>query len=347
MLYRFLWLGTALLLAGCGSVGYYAQSVRGQLAIWHQARPISDWLAEPATDNALRNQLELAVRLRAFASEKLALPDNDSYTLYADLKRRYVAWNVFAATEFSVEPVTWCYPVIGCAAYRGYFSEAAAREFAESLRGQGKDVFVGGVPAYSTLGWFDDPLLNTVIHYPDAELAALIFHELTHQVVYVKGDTAFNESFATAVELEGTRRWFAAAEQPQLALAHRTVQQRERVVVELILKFREQLEELYQSGLAVDQMRARKASLFDALRRAYADTKAGWPGYRAFDAWFARDLNNAHLVALGAYHRHVPAFEALLRAAGGDLPEFYARVKELAELDPGERETRLAGLAAR
>src|SRR3954465_2418144 len=199
-----------LLLGGCETLSYYKQAIGGQLEILHAARPIDTWLADPGTPAALRERLQLAQRIRGFASTQLALPDNASYASYAELGRAYVVWNVFAAPRLSVEPKKECFPFTGCVSYRGFFSEEDARRHVEGLQAEGYDVYVGGVVAYSTLGWFNDPLLSTFIRYPEAQLARLVFHELAHQVVYAHDDTAFNESFAVAVEEEGVKRWLQA-----------------------------------------------------------------------------------------------------------------------------------------
>ena len=204
-------------LGGCTNLGYYYQAVEGQMQIWHRSRPIKQVIDDAQTPAQIRERLELVLRVRDFASAELALPDNGSYRKYADVERPFVVWNAFAAGEFSVAPKEWCFLFAGCVGYRGYFSQAGAERFAEDLKRQGLDVFVAGIPAYSTLGWFDDPVLNTVVRYPDAQLAQLIFHELAHQVFYVAGDTMFNESFAVAVELEGVDRWLARDGDPSLA----------------------------------------------------------------------------------------------------------------------------------
>src|SRR5687767_14758623 len=204
------WLAAILclaLIAGCQSLAYYTQAIGGHLKVLAQARPVEDWLTDPATPPELKERLQTARRIREFASKTLKLPENNSYLAYADLERPYVVWNVFAAPEFSVEPRAECFPFAGCVSYRGFYSEHDARRHAEKLRAAGYDVYVGGVPAYSTLGWSDDPLLSTFIRYPDAQLARLVFHELAHQLVYAKNDTTFNESFAVAVEEEGVKRW--------------------------------------------------------------------------------------------------------------------------------------------
>jgi len=331
----------ALAAAGCSDLGYYAQSVRGQAALLLSARPIEAVAANPQTAPALRRQLELARRIRAFAARELALPDNASYTAYVALDRPYVVWNVFAAPAYSTRPLRWCYPVAGCLAYRGYFDEDDARAFAAGLAAAGRDVYVGGVPAYSTLGWFDDPLPSSVMGYDEGQLAGLIFHELAHQVVYVSGQTTFNESLATVVEMEGTDRWFAATGQPEAARAYRQQRAREQQVIALLLQYRDRLEREAYAADGDGQRAAAKTRLLGELDAAYAALTANWGAPRPFSAWFPGRVNNANLAALGAYHDDVPALRALLDSLGGDLPAFYDRVRELARLPQAERNRRL------
>lgn len=333
--------GALLAVAGCTQLGYYAQSVRGQLDIWRREQPIETLIEDPASSPTLREKLALALKAREFASRELGLPQNDSYRRYADLERPYVVWNVYAAPEFSLQPVQWCFAMAGCVSYRGYFAKADADAFAAAAASQGHDVHVGGVPAYSTLGWFADPVLNTFIHYPAAEMARLIFHELSHQVVYVKDDTVFNESFAVTVEREGLRRWLArhGSAQDQQALAQ--LQDYRKGFLSLIAAYRERLGQLYQQRIAPDAMRASKRQLFTQMRRDYEALKASWGGYAGYDRWFAQTPNNALLASVSIYTQKVPAFEAMLAENGGDLPKFYAAVKALARLDKPAREAAL------
>lgn len=346
-----------LALASCSAVRYTGQAVWGQTRILAAQKPIEKLLADPKTPETLRRQLETVLEIREFAVEKLKLPDNGSYTTFVELapaegqegRRRSVVWNVVAAPELEVAPIVWCFPVAGCVSYRGYFSEQGARRYATRLERKGYDVAVSGAAAYSTLGWFRDPVLSTVIDYPPIDLAGLLFHELAHQVVYVADDTRFNESFATAVELAGVRRFLAATGQdPELLAAYRERKHREEQFVGLVLEYRSRLQELYASEAPAQEKRRLKEATFKALRHAYREKlRAGWDAERSpqavafYDAWFERDLGNAHLAQIGAYHDLVPAFERLLEEVDGDLERFYAEVGELAELPPEERETRL------
>ncbi|WP_372524125.1 aminopeptidase [Sulfuricaulis sp.] len=324
-------------LTGCASPLYYAQAVSGQMEILTKRRPIEELLADPATPLDVRQQLELARHLREFASRELLLPDNRSYRTYADLERPYAVWDVFAAPELSLEPKHWCFIVAGCVPYRGYFARDKADQFAASLKQKGYDVYVGGVPAYSTLGWFDDPVLNTFIHRSEAELAGLLFHELAHQKIYVSGDSAFNESFATVVELEGVKRWFEHQGTVQQTEAYRQKIKRREEFNTLVLKHRARLKEIYASNLSDAEKRIAKMRVFGELRNDYATLKADWGGYTVFDSWFAQDLNNAHLAAIGLYSQYVAAFQALLAQHNGDLATFYREVERLAQLPPDER----------
>jgi predicted aminopeptidase len=305
--------------------------------------PITRVLDRPSTSSALRTQLQSVTVIRDFASRELGLPDNGSYRSYADVGRPYVVWNVVAAPEFSVDPKQWCYPVVGCVAYRGYFSEARARRFAARLRGEDLDVMVGGVAAYSTLGHFNDPVLNTMMSWNDVELAAIIFHELTHQLLYVPNDSSFNEALATTIEEEGVRRWLKAQGR-EADLARHAVQQAHYLkVVDLLSSTRAQLRAIYASGLAAPALRERKRAEFDSLRSSFALLKAGWGGHAPFETWFAEDLNNAQLASIATYFTCVPGFERELDAVGGDLPAFYARVRKIAKLDQKTRDAIVCG----
>ena len=337
----------AALVAGCASPAYYIQAIGGQLEILRASRPLSEAGEDQAVPAALRQRLVVAAQMRDFASRELGLPDNGSYRKYADLGRPYVTWNVFAAAPLSLEAKQWCFPIAGCVGYRGYFSEAAAREFAAGLRAGGEDVYVGGVAAYSTLGWFDDPILNTFVRYPDIELARLLFHELAHQVVYVSGDTVFNESFAVAVEEAGVTRWVEAHGTPEQHEVFVRMEQRRSDFHALIKAARDRLAHLYTGpGEPADKL-AEKAHVLAQMQvdyRAMRDDK--WGGFAGYDRWFAGDINNAKLASVGLYLDLVPAFRALLAENGNDLRRFYAAVKALAALPPEQRKARLALAAA-
>lgn len=339
---RFLF-AVALLVAlgGCTSLGYYYQAVEGQMQIWHRSRPIKQVIDDAKTPPQIRERLALVLRIREFASVELALPDNGSYRNYVDLERAFVAWNVFATGELSVAPKEWCFPFAGCVGYRGYFSQTDAKRFAEDLTRQGLDVFVTGIPAYSTLGWFDDPVLSTVLRYPDAELARLIFHELAHQVVYVAGDTMFNESFASSVELEGVDRWLQHNGDAAQREAFDLREERKTAFVALVMKYRDSLRKLYASAIPDVEKRQKKTGTFAAMKAEYLTLKASWGGFAGYDRFFAEELNNAHLVPIATYSEMVPGFRRLLAQNDGDFKRFYAAVKELGKVSKAERATRL------
>ncbi len=339
--------GLACGLGACSAVGYYSQSIEGHLEVLHAARPIDDWLADPATPDALRARLEKVRAMRRFAASDLGLPDNRSYTTYADLKRPYVVWSVFATPELSLRLRQWCFPVVGCVSYRGYYDKGAAERYAQTFRDAGDDVYVGGIPAYSTLGYTTDPVLSTFIGFPEGEVARLIFHELAHQVVYVSGDTTFNESFAVAVEEEGVKRWFAAAgrDDASPAGAYRLSVDRKRAFVSLLTTHRLALEAAYARDTDVDAKRAAKRDEFNALHDDYEaakrDPSSPLHGFDGYDRYFAQALNNANLAAVATYTQRVPAFAKLLSEQHGDLKRFYEAVADLARLPADQRNARL------
>ncbi len=343
---------TVCLMSGCSTLAYYAQAAGGHLALVNAARPVPEWLADPATPPKLRERLELSQRLRDFAVAELGEPDNASYRRYADLKRPAAVWNVVAAPELSLAAKTWCFVVVGCVAYRGYYAEADAQNEAGQLRGAGLDVAVYAVPAYSTLGRlpgerFADPLLNTFIDYAEPDLARLVFHELAHQIAFAPGDTRFNESFATAVEQLGTERWLAAHASEAARENDKRRQARRDDFRRLTQRYRGLLAELYASAGSDAERRQGKAALFAALRADHAAMKAArWDGYSGYDGWFAR-ANNASLGLVAAYDDLVPAFVRLFEREGRDFARFYAEVRRLAALPHAERDDALGAGAAR
>ncbi len=344
-----------LCLGGCTTVGYYWQSVSGHVRMLNQARPVEEWLADGATPARLKERLELARRIRAFAVTELHLPDNASYHRYADLKRPAVVWNVVAAPPFSLKLNTWCFPVVGCVGYRGYFDEREAQAEAARMRERGLEAGVYGVPAYSTLGWMNwaggDPLLNTFIHYPEGELARLIFHELAHQVVYAKDDTMFNESFATAVERLGGAQWLGTQASEAARAEYAAFNARRNEFRALTLATRRELQAIYdappgatkeagrEAGNAADDLpakAARKARAMQDFRDRYAQLKAAWGGFAGYDAWVTR-ANNATFGAQAAYDELVPGFEALFEREGRDWQRFYDAARRLAATPKEQR----------
>lgn len=344
------WLGAAAVISllmvtsGCATIGYYGQSIKGHLGVMAKAEPIEELVNDARTPPALKTKLQEVLAIRAFASGYLALADNGSYRSYADIGRPYVVWNVFAAPELSLQPKQWCFLIVGCVRYRGYYSRENAEDFAAGLRTEGYDIYVSGVPAYSTLGWFDDPVLNTMLGWSDVRLAGLIFHELAHQELFIKGDTAFNESFATAVEQVGVLRWLAAEKGPQAIANYQKRLHRRSQFEELIQGTRGRLQSLYESELSDAEKRAGKQRILEQMRNRYARLKADWGGYTGYDPWFEAPLNNARFAAVSAYGQYVPAFLALLRHKGGDLEAFYEAARRLGRLEPEERQAKLERL---
>lgn len=334
----------ATLLGGCAQLGYYAQATHGQLSLLSSAKPIDELLLEPDLDGKLRQRLAKARQIRQFAVSELGLPDNPSYKSYADLGRSFALWNVVATPELSLRPLQWCFPIAGCVSYRGYYSKDDAQQFAARLRADGYDVQVIGVPTYSTLGWFNDPVLSTFIRYPDAELARLIFHELAHQLVYVKDDTQFNESFATAVEEAGVARWFSLHGGADAQRLYAKVKARRTEFLDLLLRYRAALGANYTSVTSDDEKRRRKAEIFAELQHAYQILKTSWHGFAGYDRWFSEPLSNAHLASIATYHELVPGFAALLREKG-NFTDFYRAVIALTVTEKADRHKQLAALA--
>ncbi|MDB5802424.1 MAG: hypothetical protein JWL63_3363 [Rhodocyclales bacterium] len=337
----------AVAMAGCSGLGpgYYWQAMSGQIEVANRTQPIEEVLEAPETTPAMRERLKLVGEIRAFASRELGLPDNESYRRYADLGRASVVWNVFATPPLSMQPKTWCLPVAGCVGYLGFFSEADARARAAELKAEGMDVLVGGVPAYSTLGWFADPVLNTFVNWPEPDLARLIFHELAHQLVYAKGDTEFNESFAVTVEQAGVRRWLTAHGKQSAIVQLERSERMSGDFAALVLKHRDALMAIYVGAGSDAEKLVRKQAQIAAMRAEYEDIKRDrWGGATGYDRWFAQDINNATFASVGFYLGLVPDLTALLNAQDGDLPRFYAKVRELAKLAPAERRVALTAV---
>lgn len=329
------------LLPGCATLQWYGHLAGGQARLMLAREPVSDLLESNRTDPELHTRLGEAQRILKFAQDTLQLPVADQYSHYVDTGRERAVWALFAAPEFSLQPKEWCYPLIGCASYRGYFSRELAETEQQRLAADQFDTWIGGVRAYSTLGWFDDPLLNTFIRLETPELAALLFHELAHQVLYVPDDTGFNESFASFVEREGVRLWLESRQrtsQWDTYLQEEAMRERfHRIVADSI----RELDRLYRSELAPAQMRAAKTSLMNQLRQTYAEEVSVAPAFKRYAAWFEGPLNNAKLSTVTTYQRWVSEFERLFIASGRDFKRFYAAVQEIAKLDKDSRHTAL------
>lgn len=334
------------LAAGCSSVSYVAQAAWGQTRVLAARRPLDRVIADPHTAPELRGQLELISQLRAFAAGPLAMGDVRGFEDYAALGRSHAVWNVVATPEFSLRPLNWCFPVAGCVSYRGYFARDAAERFAAGLARRGLDTHVYGVAAYSTLGWFEDPVLDTWVRRDEAALAALVFHEFAHQLVYAPDDTDFSESFARVVEREGVRRWFTEAGRADALAEYRRAQAVDAEFNAMLASARARLEALYLLPLAAPLMRERKAAEFAALRAEYAARSAAWPAELRFDAWMRAPLNNARLASVASYERWGGAMEELLVQARGELGTFYGQARALARLGTAERQARLLALEA-
>jgi len=338
----------AVTLAACATfdtVDYYWQGAAGQLELLANSQPIPDVIGKG--DAALAARLKRIREIREFASRELDLPNNGSYTRYTDLGRPYVSWNVFATPELSLKPRQWCFPIAGCVNYRGYFREALAAGESKRLKASGDDVYVGGVPAYSTLGWFDDPVLSSFVSWPETEVARLIFHELAHQLIYVKSDSTFNESYATTVEEVGLERWLAARHDSQLTKLAARADHMRTIFRDLVRTTRAKLAEAYASNASDDDKRRAKQEIIAAMKSAYEAAKQGEPGLSGYDRWFAQQPNNAAIAAIGLYTDRVPAFRELLHESNGNLPTFYQRVRELAALPKHKRDAALDALAKR
>jgi len=326
-----------ILFVSCQTVGYYGQAATGQISLLLGRQQIDSLLQTPDLDAETRRKLQLVLDAREFATQELNLQAGDSYLSFTALEQPYVLWNVFAAPEFSTEPTQWCYPIAGCVSYRGYFREEAAQRFAAQLTGQGLDVYSGGVDAYSTLGWFDDPLTSAVLRRPDHRLVALLFHEIAHQRLYLPGDTMFNESFATFVEQEGLRRWLERHPQGGLGEQIARETRMQEAFVALVTTHRDALKTLYAQALTTQEKRAGKQAVQDAMRADYAQFRETW-GYNGYDRWFAGPLNNAQLATVASYNALVPFFEAMLSDADGDLARFYLEVEAIMKLPAAERD---------
>ena len=330
--------GLAATLSGC----YVMQAATGQMRVLDARKPIDKVIGDPGTPESLKQTLTEVRAAREFASRRLKLPDNKSYRTYSNINRPFVVWNVVATPEFSVHPKQWCFPIVGCVSYRGYFSEKHARRFAEGLKKRGFDVTLDGVPAYSTLGKFADPVLSTMLPYGPDELAATIFHELAHQLLYVKDDTQFNEAFATTVENAGLERWLKFTGRADRFERYRKDSNRERQFVELFAHTRAQLAKLYASGASPEEMRQKKAQAFADLASEIRSLEKRLGLHRTlYDEWIEEGLNNARLASEANYYDCVPGFERLLADQGDDLQRFYAAAREISKLPMAERHAKL------
>ena len=333
-------MGLAVLLSSCGTLGYYTQAVGGHLKLMSAREPIDKLLNSESTDPELKKKLQTLVDARQYAVDKLKLPENDSYNTYAATGRDYVTWNVVAAEEFSLRPKTWCFPVAGCVNYKGYYAKEDAYAYAKKLVDENLDVNVGGATAYSTLGWFDDPVLDTMLRGRDTRFVGILFHELAHQLLYIKDDSNFNEAFASFVEQEGVRIWLRDRNEGERIEQFNQELARSADFSELLKVSRSKLAALYKEELEDGVKRAKKQAVIEGMQADYEVLKESWGGYSGYDGWFSRDINNAHLVSVATYRKLVPAFAAMYIDVDRSLPAFYAKAKEVAAL-PADKRTAL------
>jgi predicted aminopeptidase len=331
---------SSLSFSACSSLGYYGQAISGQLELMSRERPIDEVIKDKSTSDELKVKLELAKKARTFATQQLHLPDNESYTEYADLERPYVVWNVVATPAYSIQPRQWCFLIVGCLSYRGSFDKSDALELATDLKQQGMDTSVFGTAAYSTLGYFDDPLLNTMLRNGDTNMVGVIFHELAHQKVYVDSDTAFNEAFASAVEQEGLRRWFDQMGTPEQYQAYLLKRQYRHEFFSLITRTRSELDRAFKTAVTDVEKRERKQEIYTNFKNSYKKW-SNKTNYHAFDKWMQRDLNNSHLALVATYQDLVPAFTNLLASVDGNLDKFYKLVASISEKDKSKRKAML------
>lgn len=336
----------AVLSSGCSTIGFYTQAITGHLQLMSRRQPLDEVIGAPDTEAAVRDKLELVESVRRFAANELGMPVEDAYASYVETGRRYVVWNVFAAPEFSLAMKTFCYPIAGCVAYKGFFERDRAKAEAARLRERGYDVFMGGVVAYSTLGWMADPVIDTFLVRTDARLAALLFHELAHRTVYLSGDTRFNESFATTVERAALRRFLAHTGNIEAYETYRQSVNRQQQVIDLILATRERLGGLYERDLDEQRVRREKHAIIEQMKADYRKMQATWGGAEEFSDWMSSDINNAAIGSVGAYHDLVPAFQAILAELDHDLVRFMEVCRTLSKMDGEDRERLLSQAAS-
>jgi len=332
-------------LSACSSLSYYQQAIGGQIELLQKRKPISTVVKDPDVDPVTRARLLLLQQARVFAVNDLMLPDNDSYKDYADLGRPYAMWSVFVTPAYSLQPRQWCYPLLGCVSYRSYFSRVQAQAYADSMESSGNDVYIAGVPAYSTLGWFDDPVLNTMMHWQDYDLVGTLFHELAHQKFYIKDETIFNESLAKAIEQEGLRRWMDAQKDASQFKQYLLESEREKEFIELVLATRKELQSLYQSELPKKEMFKAKMQVFRSMRAAYLQLRQRWGGYDIYDHWMLSGVNNAKVQSIATYYNYVPAFMRMLTQQQGNIEKFYLAIDAVMEMTAEERQAYLLELS--
>jgi predicted aminopeptidase len=325
-----------LLLPACSNLSYYFDAANGHMDLLDKAEPIDEILQRPDLDGKFRQQLITFQQARDFASQYLYLPGNDSYRSFSDLGREYVVWNVVATNEFSIKPQKWCFLFVGCLTYRGYFEKHKVDAFADELKQQGQDVYVSGVSAYSTLGWFDDPVVSSMLYNNEARRVGIVFHELAHQLMYRKNSTTFNESFAMVVEEEGIRRWFESRNKQALLEQYKEDKAKSRQFHQMLVQTKNRLNMLYTQDLDDTEKRQKKQRYLQAIKSEYTKLRQQWNGYSGYDKWMSQELNNAHFVLVQTYHDLVPMFKAMLKQKNNDLESFYDEVIVVSELSDDE-----------
>ncbi len=335
---KLFFLSLILLLGACSDIGYYWHSTKGHLALMNKRVDIEALLEQPDLEAGLRQRLQLVQQIRAFSVDALSLPDTGSYTNYAQLEKPYVVQNLFAAGEFSTTLHSWCYPIAGCVNYRGYYDEVLLDEFADRLKAKNFDIHIAYVPAYSTLGWFDDPVLSSFIDWPDYRLAGLLFHELTHQRIYIDDDTLFNESLAVAVQLAGTELWLKSVrDEAQMEEFRRWIEYRREVIL-LIENTGVKLRQLYESEMDDAIKRDNKQAIFTRAREGYAAIAKRLNYRDGFEGWFAGELNNASIGSIAAYNTHAPAFMKMIEVLDYDFSAFFDAVEQIGGMDRAARD---------
>ena len=325
-----------LCLTGCDTVSYYSQGIQGHFNLVSRVKPIEDVIENKQTSEKTRKQLVQALKARQFAIKTLKLPDNKSYKGYADLKRKNVTWNVVATKELSMEPYKSCFPITGCLSYRGYFSEGRAKQFADKLKQEDYEIHIGGSSAYSTLGWFKDPIVSPMLRYGDVQLAQTLFHELAHQRLYIKDDSDFNEAFATAVGQNGVREWLTETDSKALPRYNKNLS-RYGQFLKLLSDTAAELKDLYSTKLSDEGKREKKKQLIVELRKNYQGFKKQHPGYTNFDGWFEKPINNPRLAMVSVYHELVPDFDRWLQACDNDFPRFYNAIESISKMPKEQR----------
>lgn len=326
------------LLCGCSTVNYYGQAASGQFQLLTARRPVAEVLKDPATPAETRRLLASSQAIRRYATQRLGLPDNGSYSSYADIGRPNVVWNVTATPEFSLQPLQHCFPVVGCLDYRGFFSKDAAEQAAAELRGRGYDTYVSTATAFSSLGWFEDPLLNTMLRWDEVRLAEVMFHELAHQRLYVKGDSAFSEAFAMVVQNAGVRQWLRETGRSGMLPEYEARESRRNEFLQLVRSTREDLRQIYGLGLRDrDSLLRAKALRIERLRADYRKLRRHWNDEPSYDGWFSGEINNAKLSLVGTYSSDVPALTTLLVSNRNNLLSFYEDAFRIAALSPEQR----------